>query len=496
MLGRRKLSVRRRMRLEVLMTRPTRRLAPGSFGAGAAVAGLLLIAVSLLSSPAGAVSGFLDQATDTLHPWDAQIRQHTRSLEDQGREVFRYDTFGSEAFFGNTIGLHQAIEGSKFGGVGPGVSPKTALGVGLKVDADALPSAVVQAINAGQVNLDDPAVTLTLLQLGAVVGVEGVFNDPNNPTSGLKAVGITCALCHATVDDSFAPGIGRRLDGWANQDLNVGAIVALAPRLEPVADLLNSGGGTNRVDVDTVRKVLLSWGPGRFDAELFFDGKAFRPDGGNASTLIPDAFGMAGVNNHNWTGSWGTVTYWNALVANLEMHGAPGSFLDEKLDDAKKYPIAAANRMGHVTSPPGEDRISPTLPALHFYQLSLPTPKAPVGTFEAAAAARGRIVFNSAQARCATCHVPPTFTEPGRNLHLPEEIGIDAFQAQRAPDDRYRTAPLAGRLWKRKIDQSRGYYHDGRYKSLREVIDHYDSFMKLGLSDADKNDLVEYLKSI
>jgi mono/diheme cytochrome c family protein len=466
-----------------------------AFGAGAVLGGLLLAVLGLAGPSVLAVSGFLDQPADTGHPWDAQVREHTRTLEDQGREVFRYDTFGSETFFGNTIGLHRAIEGSNFGGVGSGVSPKTALSVGLKVDADALPGPVVQAIGAGQVNLDDPAVTLTLLQLGAVVGVEGIFNDPADASKGLKAVGITCAICHATVDDSFAPGIGHRLDGWANQDLNVGAIVALSPNLQPVADLLNSGGGSTRVDVDTVRKVLMSWGPGRFDAELFFDGKAFRPDGGNASTLIPDAFGMAGVNNHNWTGSWGTVTYWNALVANLEMHGTPGTFLDEKLDDAKKYPIAAANRMGHLSTPPGEDRISPKLPALHFYQLSLPTPRPPAGSFDASAAGRGQAVFDG-RGRCATCHVPPTFTEPGRNLHLPEEIGIDAFQAQRAPDDRYRTAPLAGRLWKRKTDQTRGFYHDGRYKSLREVVDHYDTFLKLGLSDAEKGDLVEYLKSI
>ena len=461
------------------------------------VVGLALVAVATAGVPAMAVSGFLDQTGDTAHPWDQQVRDHTRSLMDQGREVFRYDTFGSETFFGNTIGLHQAIAGSNFGGVGGGVSPKTALSVGLKVDMDALPASVVKAVQAGQVNLDDPAVTLTLLQLGAVVGVEGIFNDPNVPTKGLKAVGITCAVCHSTVDNAFTTGIGHRLDGWANQDLNVGAIVALAPNLQPVADLLNKGMPPGQqVDVPTVQKVLMSWGPGRFDAELFMDGKAFGPGGSNASTLIPDAFGLAGVNAHTWTGNWGTVTYWNAFVSNLEMHGTPGTFFDPRLDDAKKFPVAAANNFGHVSSPPGEDRISPKLGALQFYQLSLPTPKPAAGKdFNAQAANRGQAIFNG-KGRCASCHVPPMFTEPGWNLHTPAELGMDdesgRFQAERSPDGKYRTTPLAGRLFKR----TRGFFHDGRFATLRDVVDFLDNGQKLGLSDAEKNDLVEYMKSI
>jgi cytochrome c1 len=459
--------------------------------------GLALIAVATAGLPALAVSGFLDQTGDTAHPWDQQVRDHTRGLMDQGREVFRYDTFGSETFFGNTIGLHQAIEGSKFGGVGGGVSPKAALGLGLKVDADALPPAVVQAVQAGQVNLDDPATTLTLLQLGAVVGVEGIFNDASDPTKGLKAVGITCALCHSTVDNSFTAGIGHRLDGWANQDLNVGGIVAAAPNLQPVADLLNKGlpaGG--QVDVPTVQKVLMSWGPGRFDAELFMDGKAFGPGGSNASTLIPDAFGLAGVNAHTWTGDWGTVTYWNAFVSNLEMHGTPGTFYDPRLDNKDKFPVAAANGFGHVSAAPGVDRISPKLGALQFYQLSLPTPKPEAGKdFNAAAAARGQVVFNG-KGRCASCHVPPTFTEPGWNLHTPAELGMDdesgRFQAERSPDGKYRTTPLAGRLFKR----TRGFFHDGRFATLLDVVNFLDKGQSLGLSDAEKSDLVEYMKSI
>jgi hypothetical protein len=459
------------------------------------VAGGGLVAVALTGIPAQAVTGFLDQS-DPTHAWDQQVRAHTRDLMDQGREAFRYDTFGSEAFFGVTLGLHQAIEGEKFpGGVGGGVSPKTALSVGLKVDADALPAEVVTAIQAGQVNLDDPATTLTLLQLGAVVGVEGVFNDSHDIKKGLKGVGITCAFCHSTVDNSFAPGIGKRLDGWANQDLNVGAIVALSPNLQPVADLLNKAGGP-QVDVPTVQKVLMSWGPGRFDAELLMDGKAFGPGGSNASTLIPDAFGLAGVNAHTWTGDWGTVTYWNGFVANLEMRGSPGTFFDPRLDNAEKFPVAAANKFGHMFNPPGEDRISPRLGALQFYQLSLPTPKPKAGTdFDQGGSDRGRVLFNG-RAQCATCHVPPMFSEPGWNLHTPGEIGLDdesgKFEAERSPDGKYRTTPLAGRLFKR----TRGFFHDGRFTTLMDVVNHFDNFQKLGLSDGEKNDLVEYLKSI
>jgi mono/diheme cytochrome c family protein len=448
-----------------------------------ALIGLGLVALGVAGSSVGAAGGFLDTERDSVHLYDAQIRDNTRTLISEGRTTFRYDTLGSERFFGNTIGLHTAIEGAKFGGVGVGVSPKTALAVGLKVDSDALPKEVIAAIKAGQVNLDDPAVTLTLLKLGAVVGVTGIFNNPDQPTQGLKAVGIQCALCHSTVDDSFSPGIGKRLDGWPNQDLNVGAIIDLAPDLSAVNHLLG-------VNDSTTRKVLQSWGPGKFDAELFIDGKAFRPDGGNAATLIPPAFGLAGVNLHTYTG-WGSVTYWNAFVGNLEMHGQPGTFYDPRLNNVDRFPIAARNGFGHLSSPPGEDRISPKLPALHFYQLALPAPTPPPGSFDAPAAARGQAVFDG-QGKCATCHVRPTFTEPGWNLHTPQEIGIDDFQASRSPDDRYRTTPLAGRLFNR----TRGFYHDGRFASLLEVVNHYDGVLKLGLTELQKRDLVEYLKSI
>src|SRR4030095_2964198 len=301
--------------------------------------------------------------------------------------------------------LHQAIEGEQFGGVGPGVSPATALSVGLKVDVKALPDSLKRQLKKGQVDLNDPAVTLALLKLNAVVGVTGFFNSDGS----LSSMGIQCALCHSTVDNSFAPGIGNRLDGWANRDLNVGAIVALSPDLSPFQDLLG-------VDRDTVVTVLNSWGPGKFDAELVLDGKAFNPQqisngvvtGTNVSgaTLIPPAFGLAGVNLHTWTG-WGSVPYWNTFVANIEMHGK-GTFYDPRLNDAAQFPIAAANGFGDIRN--SVDLITPKLPALHAYQLSLLSPRPPDGSFDPAAAARGQALFAAdGKANCASCHVSPLF---------------------------------------------------------------------------------------
>jgi hypothetical protein len=407
---------------------------------------------------------------------DRSAADNAERMIAEGRRTFRSDTFGDEAFWGDTLGLHKAIEGAALGGVGPGVSPKTALGVGLKVDVDALPKDVVDALKAGKVNLDDPATTLALLKLKAVVGLTGFFNKQGT----LRAVGIQCAVCHSTVDNSFAPGIGHRLDGWANRDLNVGAIIGLAPNLQPVADLLG-------VDQATVRTVLASWGPGKFDAELFLDGKAFRPDGKSAAVLIPPAFGLAGVNLHTWTG-WGSVTYWNAFVANLEMHGK-GTFYDPRLNNAAQFPVAARAGFGNVRNSP--DLITSKLAALQFYQLAIPAPSPPKGSFDPRAAARGKLVFDG-KAQCATCHVPPLFTEPGWNMHTAQEIGIDDFQANRAPDHAYRTSPLKG-LW---THQQGGFYHDGRFADLRAVVDHYNNFFSLGLNQREINDLIEYLKSL
>jgi hypothetical protein len=414
--------------------------------------------------------------TRRLSQFDRAIITNARQLVEKGRQTFRFDTFGDESFWGDALQLHQAIKGAKLGGVGPGLSPNAALGLGLKLDVDLLPPAVTNQLRTGKVNLDDPATTVALLKLNAVVGLTGFFDSAGN----LQSIGIQCSLCHSTVDDSFAPGIGHRLDGWANRDLNVGAITALAPDLSSVATLLG-------VDQEAVRKVLNSWGPGKFDASLLMDGKAFRPDGKSAATLLPPAFGLAGVNLHTWTG-WGSVTYWNAFVANLEMHGK-GTFFDPRLNDPVQFPIAAAAGFGNLRNDP--DLITSKLAALHFYQLAIPAPKPPKGSFDPVAAASGEVIFNT-KADCARCHVPPLFTEPGWNMHTPDEIGIDDFQSNRAPDRRYRTSPLKG-LW---THQKGGFFHDGRFATLREVVDHYNNFFALGLNEQEVKDLIEYLKSL
>ena len=414
----------------------------------------------------------------TDSPSSDAVKDFAAAQIDAGRDTFRNDTFGDEAFWGGTLQLHRAIAGAANGGVGGGVSPKTALAVGLKVDVDALSRDLRDQLEHGQVNLDDPASTLALLKAKAVVGVTGVFDASGK----LSSLGIQCALCHSTVDDSFAPGIGHRLDGWANRDLDVGTIVSLAPDLSAVAGLLG-------VTQATVRSVITQWGVGKFDAALLIDGKAVGADGKPHATLIPPAYGLAGVNLHTWTG-WGGVSHWNAFVANLEMHGV-GNFYDPRLDNATRFPIAAANRFGHITVPPDQDRITPKLAALQLYQLALAPPTPPKDSFNADAAARGKALF-AGKAKCAGCHVPPLFTEPGWNMHTPAEIGIDNFQSGRSPDQRYRTSPLRGLF----AHSKGGFYHDGRYATLADVVAHYNVTFALGLSGGDTADLVEYLKSL
>jgi len=395
------------------------------------------------------------------------IVSHAIDSVERGRVRFRYDPFGSNLFFSNTLRLNEVLAG---------VTPRQALALGVKVDVDNLPPAVRQALQQGEVDLDDPAVTRLLFQQFAVVGVVANVTEEG----GLEDLGITCAFCHSTVDDSLAPGVGRRLDGWANRDLDVGAILALAPNLQPLADLLG-------VSVETVREVLQSWGPGRFDAHLNLDGKAFRPDGASASVLIPPAFGLAGVNLLTYEG-WGSMSYWNAFVATHEMNGL-GRFYDPRLANEQKYPIAAAAQLDDAREVP--DLVSTKLADLQIYQLLMTAPKPPEGSFEPEAAARGKLLF-AGKAACADCHVPPLFTEPGWNLHTPEEIGIDSFQAERGPEGRYRTTPLKG-LW---THTKGGFYHDGRFESLIDVIEHYNNVFDLDLKETEKIDLSEYLRSL
>jgi hypothetical protein len=462
---------------------------------------LLPMLVLILLVMPGSQSRSADDPTATKSNRDPTA-ENAVDLVSQARQIFRFDTFGDEAFWGDLLRLHQAIEGAGLGGVGPGLSPKDAVALGLKVDIDALPDHLRNLLRKGKVNLNDPAVTLELLKLNAVVGLTGFFNSSGT----LKSVGIQCSLCHSTVDNSNPalcagaiqpnPGtgcVGHRLDGWPNRDLNVGAIVALAPDLSPFANLLS-------ISQADVRTVLKGWGPGKFDAELILDGKAFNPQqitddivtGTNVpgATLIPPAFGLGGVNLHTWTG-WGSVPYWNAFVANLEMHGI-GRFWDPRLNDAAQFPIAAAHGFGdlpHIS--PDDDLITAKLQSLQFYQLAIPAPQPPSGSFDPAAAARGDELF-SGKAKCNNCHVEPLWTDPGWNLHTPTEICIDSFQADRAPDRRYRTAPL-GELF---THVKGGFYHDGRFSTLANVVDHYNTCMALGLNSTEKSDLVQYLLSL
>jgi len=366
-----------------------------------------------------------------------------------GQSIFRFDTFGDEQLWTDTLRMQDAISN---------VSPRTALSVGLKVDSEALPPALINAIKAGQVNLDDPAVTIQLLKLNAVIGVIGRVIDGNM----LKTVGITCALCHTQVDNSVAPGIGRRLDGWPNRSLDVGAIIALSPAV------------TNKAP-------FLSWGPGKFDPRLqYFNGTSIVPL--NSPTLpvvIAPAFGLQEVKFETFTGD-GPISYWNNYVGVTQM-GGHGSFSDTRVGIS-------------VTQTP--DQVTPKLPALLQYQLSLQTPPPPAGSFNKGAARRGEELFNGA-ARCSTCHKPPLFTDvlsgPDPNvpfLHSPFEIDTEPVYASRSATKMYRTTPLRA-LW-----QHPPYFHDGSAPTLPAVVAHYDRVLMLGLTDRQKADLIEYLKTL
>ncbi|MDR8389954.1 hypothetical protein NC796_02310 [Aliifodinibius sp. S!AR15-10] len=422
-----------------------------------------------------AVAIFLTQC-DVFDPSEKETETLDPQLIEEGREIFRYDTFGDEAFWSGILHIDKAILGKDNGGYGPGVSPNTALSVGLKVDSEALPPELVAAINAGKVDLDDPATTVALLKLDAVVGVKGTFSEQGEMTK----LGITCAVCHSSVDNSFAAGIGKRLDGWPNRDLNVGAIISLTDNAQPVADLLH-------VDESTLRTVLSSWGPGKFNAGLMVDGIALRPDGSVAANLLPAAYGLTKESRATYTG-WGDVSYWNAFVANIEMHGI-GNFNDPRLNNSEQFPIATENQFYDIQN--DEDLITSKLPALLEYQVSLDTPVPPEGSFDVQAAKRGKGLFIG-KADCASCHTGPTFSDSERRLHSPEEIGIDSFEADRSPTGMYRTTPLRG-VWARS---NGGYYHDGRFTDLLEVVDHYNNHFDLNLSAKEKSDLVEYLKSL
>src|SRR5687767_2101450 len=363
----------------------------------------------------------------------------------EGQEIFRYDTFGDEQLWTDVLRMHEVI---------PSVDPATALAVGLKVDVDALPAAVIAALGAGQVDLTSPAVTLELIRLNAVVGVKGTVEQGR-----LTKVGITCALCHSSVDDSFAPSIGKRMDGWANTDLNVGAIVALSPALD-----------------SATKAEFNKWGPGKYDPRHhYFNGDRIVPlNSPSLPVVIPAIYGLRGVDFETYTGD-GPISYWNRYVGVTQM-GGQGTFVDPRI------------RIEVNQSP---DLVAPKLPALLDYQLSLRTPSPPRDSFDQAGAGRGRGIFNR---ECASCHRPPNFTDVGSRsepvLHAPAETGMEPVYATRSATGQYRTTPLRA-LW-----QHPPYFHDGSARDLPAVVDHYNRVLGLNLNANQKFDLVQFLKSL
>jgi hypothetical protein len=369
------------------------------------------------------------------------------ALVAQGREIFRFDTFGDETQWTDALRMHDVISSV--------VDPVTALSVGLKVDSESLPPEVVQGIQDGSISLTDPATTVALLKFDAVVGLKGTVETISGVDT-LTRVGITCALCHSTVDDSFAPGIGKRLDGWPNRDLDPGAIVALSPAVSSEA-----------------KAVYSSWGPGKYDPR-------FNLDGLNGPQVIPPAFGLRGIHRITSTGDGEEIAYWNRYVAVTQM-GGHGTFMEPRTG------VSVVNG--------NDDLVSDKLPALQAYQLSLAAPPAPAGSFDAAAAARGEALFTGV-ARCSTCHSGPEFTDANERLHSPAEAvsepepaGVPSY-ASRGATKMYRTAPLKG-LW-----QHPPYFHNGTAATLEDVVNIYDARMALGLTDTEIADLVEYLESL
>lgn len=369
------------------------------------------------------------------------------ALVAQGKKIFRFDTFGDETQWTDTLRMHEVIRSA--------VSPATALSVGLKVDAEALPASLVKAIQNKSVDMTSPATTVALLKLNAVVGLKGTVKNING-TDTLTQLGVTCALCHSTVDDSFSKGIGKRLDGWPNRDLNPGAIIALSPALDAAK-----------------KAVYNSWGPGKYDPR-------FNQDGKNGPQVIPPAYGLLGIHRITSTGDGDDVSYWNRYVGVTQM-GGHGTFSDP--------------RTGVNVTNGTDDQISAKLPALRAYQLSLKAPAAPANSFDVAAATRGKAVFSGA-GKCASCHTGAQFTDANVKLHSPREVvsepepnGAPSY-ASRSATKQYRTAPLRG-IW-----QHAPYFHNGSAPTLAAVVETYNTKKSLGLTASQSADLVEYLKSL
>ncbi|MEK7774248.1 MAG: hypothetical protein AAB307_07840, partial [Deltaproteobacteria bacterium] len=348
---------------------------------------------------------------------------------------------------------------------------------GLKIDAVKVRGGLLRTLKDGtSPAFDDPATTIELLKTDAIVGLKGFFDEKG----GFKSIGIRCSLCHSTVDDTYAMGIGNRLDGWPNRHLDFGGIMALSPNLKVIA---------NRIGVDTasVEKTLAGWGPGRYDSRFLNDGKGLGADGKGA-TLIPSIFGLSGVGLNSYTGM-GSLAYWNAYEINTQMRGK-GTFFDVRLSEEARFPVSFRTGDWSIRNRP--DVVTSKLAALNFFELAMPSPAPPAGYFDAGAAERGKAIFEG-KADCAKCHVPPLYTEPGWPAHPASSVGSDGFIASRSYDERvYRTTPLRGIFTKMKG----GFYHDGRFPDLKSVVEHYNGLFRLNLTRQEKTDLIEFLRSL
>jgi hypothetical protein len=398
----------------------------GTFFAGALRLAALVAAIGI-----GLQVGVRSVTAEAASGAPGASAAHARTAQvEAGKEIFRFDTFGDEQLWTGRLRMNEVVESA--------VDPLTALAVGLKVDSDALPPGIL-----GQVDLSSPATTVALLRMNAVVGLKAEVDADNH----IVQLGVTCALCHSTVDDSVMPGIGRRLDGWQNSDLNVGAIIALSPMLS-----------------EGQKQVYNSWGPGKYDPRYNIDGLS-------TPLVLPPIYGLAHVKNETYSAE-GPISYWNAYVAVTQM-GGQGNFSDPRLG------------INIVNDP---DRVTPQLPALLAYQLSLDPPAVAADSYDHAAARRGRVQFAR---NCLGCHTGFSGTDNDRGvLHAAAETGMDGGYAARTTTGAYRTTPLRG------LQQHAPYFHDGSAASLAEVVRHYNDVRQLGLGEGQQEDLVEYLKTL
>ena len=449
-----------------------------------------------------------------------------------GQQTFRYDTFGDETFWTDVLKMNQVIESA--------VDPLTAASVGLKIDAAALPAEVVAGVAGGTIPLDDPQTTLALLSLNAVVGVKGQVSKGPDGRLRLDRVGITCALCHSTVSRDLqvtAPGqagarinlagiVGNRLDGWPNRDLQPGTIISLSPALTP---------GQKAAYASWAK----SYGPGFYDPRFNANtdpgtNPALNPDidanikaylaAGGRPVVIPPAFGLVGLTKSIFTGDGdtahepaGAVSYWNRYVGVVQMHGH-GRFFDERLLINGK-PLTVDHRVG------GDDLITAVLPQLEAYQWSIAAPTLGLdGTkwgvtpdLSPQAVARGKALFEG-QARCASCHTGPSFTDVNTyGLHPASDgVALDTNYIRFSATRQWRTTPLKG-IWMHPpylhdgsgaLNRTTGKCMDGSdigtlasatdrvRQDLACVVNRYSTRLNLGLTDAQRVDLVEYLKSL